>query len=68
MKGLSTNEPTSDDEPKLQKVSRKRATKKRRTRIDLLELNTTLFEAYLKLDCAILVAKDMAANIKVARY
>ena len=40
------NEPTSDDEPKLQKVGRKCALKKRRTHIELPELNTALVETY----------------------
>ena len=35
-----------DDEPKLQKVEWKRATKKCRTRIELPELNTALVEVY----------------------
>ena len=61
------NEPASDDEPKLQKVGRKRATKKRCTRIELLELNTTLIETYKELNQATRAAKDMAANLKVAR-
>ena len=61
------NEPTSDDEPKLQKVGHKRATKKRRTRIELPELNTMLVETYRELDRATHAAKDRAANLKVAR-
>ena len=60
------NEPTTDDEPKLQKVGRKRAIKTRRTRIELPELNTALIETYRELDRATGAAKDMAANIKVA--
>ena len=62
------NEPTSDDEPKLQKVSRKRATKKCRTCIEFPELNTALIETYRELDRALDAAKDMAANIKIARH
>ena len=61
------NEPASDDEPKLQKVGRKRALKKRRTRIELPELNTALVETYKELDYATRAAKDMAENIKIAR-
>ena len=60
------NEPASDDEPKLQKVGRKRALKKRRTRIELPELNTTLVETYKELDYATRTAKDMAENIKIS--
>ena len=36
------NEPESDDEPKLQKVGRKRATKKRKSCNELPELDTAL--------------------------
>ena len=61
------NEPASDDEPKLQRVGRKRALKKRRTRIELPELNTALVDTYKELDYATRAAKDMAANIKIAR-
>ena len=60
------NEPASDDEPKLQKVGRKRATKKRRTRIELPELNTALVETYRELERTMCAAKDMAANCKLA--
>ena len=61
------NEMEFDDEPKLQKVGRKRATKKHRTRIELPDLNTTLVEAYRELARTTRVAKDMAVNIKEAR-
>ena len=60
-------EPPSDDEPKLKKVGRKRATRKHRTGIELPELNMALIETYRELNCATRAAKDMAANIKVAR-
>ena len=60
------NEPASDDELKLQKVGRKRATKKRHTRIDLPKLNTVLGETYWELDRATCAAKYRTANIKVA--
>ena len=60
------NEPASDDEPKLQKVGRKRGTKKQRTRIELLELNMVLVETYKELDHATRATKDMATNIHIA--
>ena len=60
------NEPASDDEPKLQKVDRKQATRKPRNRVELLELNTMLIETYRELDRATRAAKDIAANLKVA--
>ena len=61
------NEPASDDESKIQKLDRKRALKKRRTRIELLELNTAFVDTYKELDYATRAAKDMATNIKIAR-
>ena len=54
------NEVVSDQEPKLQKVGRKRATKKHCTRIELPKLNTR--------DRTTRTTKDMAANIKIARH
>ena len=62
------NEPALDDEPKLQTVGRKRATKKHCTRIELPELNTALVETYRELYHATRATKDMAANIKIARH
>ena len=59
------NELTSDDDPKLWKIGRKRTTKKRRTRIELPELNTTLVEVYRELERPTHVAKDMAAQNKL---
>ena len=44
------NEPALDDEPKLQKIGRNRATKKRRTHMELPELNMALVETYRELD------------------
>ena len=61
------NDRVSDDEPKLQKVGKKCAIKKRRTRIELPKLSTTLVKTYRELDHATRAAKDMAANIKIAR-
>ena len=58
------NKLESDDEPKLQKVKRKRATKKCRARIELPDLNTALIEVYRELEKAIRVAKDMAVSSK----
>ena len=60
------NESTSNDEPKLQKVGCKRATKKRRTRIELPELNTTLVETYWKWERTMHVANAMAAKCTLA--
>ena len=56
------SEPVSDDEPKLQNVGHKWATKKRRTHIELPELNMTLVETYRELDKTMHAAKDMVAN------
>ena len=60
------NELASDDEPKLQKIGQKRATKKHRTRIEFPELNTALVEVYRELERATRAAKDMAARNKLA--
>ena len=60
------NEPASDDEPKLRKAGRKRATKKHRTPIELPDLNTALVEVYQELDRATRAAKDMATRNKEA--
>ena len=60
------NDRALEDEPKLQKVGRKRAIKKPRTRIELPKLNTTLVKTYRELDHTTRAAKDMATNIKIA--
>ena len=60
------NEMESDDEPKLQKIGRKRAMKKCRTHIELPELNTRLVEVYHELARATRAAKDMVVSNKEA--
>ena len=60
------NEPASDVEPKLQRVSQKRVTKKRDTHIELPKLNTTLVEVYHELNHTTQEAKDTATNIQIA--
>ena len=56
-----------NDEPKFQKVGWKRATKKRRTRTELPDLNTALVEVYRELTTATHAAKDMVVSSKEAR-
>ena len=55
-----------DNKPKLRQIGRKRVTKKRKTRIELPELNTALVEVYRKSEKATHAAKDMAARNKLA--
>ena len=60
------NEMEFDDEPKLQKVGRKRATKKRRTHIELPDLNTALVEVYRELAKTTRATKEARKQAKTA--
>ena len=60
------NEVDLDEEPQWQKIGRKRQSKTRRRRIELLELNTALVKAYRELDKMTCVAKDMVVSNKHA--
>ena len=60
------NKMESDEEPKLQKLGQERATKKRRTCLELPELNTTLVKVYHELARVTHVAKDMVVTSKEA--